>query len=32
MEEKIFDLIEKLFIDVQDMKSTMATKQDLFKR
>ena len=29
MEEKIFDLIEKLYIDMQDMKSNMATKQDL---
>ena len=29
MEEKVFDLLEKLYIEVQEMKSNMATKDEL---
>ena len=29
MEEKIFELIEKMYIDMQEMKTNMATKQDI---
>ena len=29
MDDKIFDLLEKLYIEMQSMKSSMATKEDL---
>jgi len=29
MEDKIFDLLEKLYIEVQEVKSNMATKDEL---
>ena len=29
MEDKVFDLLEKMYIEMQEMKSTMATKQDI---
>ena len=29
MEEKMFELMEKMYIEMQDMKSNMATKDDL---
>ncbi len=31
MEEKVFDLLEKLYIEVQEMKSNMATKDEIRK-
>lgn len=29
MEEKMFELMEKMYVEMQDMKSNMATKEDL---
>lgn len=29
MDEKIFDLLEKMYIEMQNMKENMATKQDM---
>lgn len=29
MDEKIYDLLEKLYIDMQDIKDRMATKEDI---
>lgn len=31
MDERMFELIEKMYIEVQEMKSNMATKEDLSK-
>lgn len=31
MDEKMFELLEKMYIEFQDMKSNMATKEDLSK-
>lgn len=31
MDEKMFELLEKMYIEVQDIKSIMATKEDLTK-
>ena len=31
MDDKMFGLLEKMYIEFQDMKSNMATKEDLFK-
>lgn len=29
MDDKVFDLLEKMYIEMQEMKSTMANKQDI---
>ncbi len=31
MDGKLYDLVEKMYADMQDMKSNMATKEDLAK-
>ncbi|WP_017756457.1 hypothetical protein [Calidifontibacillus oryziterrae] len=31
MEQKAFDLLEKMYVEMQEIKSNMATKQDLAK-
>lgn len=30
MDEKVFELLEKMYVEMQEMKSNMATKDDLF--
>lgn len=31
MEDKVFDLLEKMYIEMQEMKINMATKQDIVR-
>lgn len=31
MDEKVFDLLEKMYVELQKMKATMATKNDIVK-